>query len=153
VRQQLINYDDILDVAREKAEASRLQVNKYLPMRYIPMMYEALLRENPNFSPKDARDRIQKDCADIWHKTTILRALPDEAINQEEQKDDIINFEFSLSYGEIGGYLDRLYNEIGDAGDVRFSGRFDIRTGKVIEANVGRKRVEEKYGSLNDDNI
>jgi hypothetical protein len=49
-------------------------------------MYEALRRENPNISPEDARDRIEKDCAGIWSRRTILDALPDEAKNKEKQK-------------------------------------------------------------------
>jgi hypothetical protein len=49
-------------------------------------MYEALRRENPNISPEDARDRIEKDCFGIWAKSTILDALPDEAKNREKQK-------------------------------------------------------------------
>jgi hypothetical protein len=136
-------------VARTNAEAHRSEVNKYLPMRYIPRMYEALRRENPSFSSKDARNRIQKDCADIWSKITILRALPDEAMNQEKQKDDIIDFEFSLLLGDIGAYMDQIYNETGDIGDVWFSGRLNIKTGKVIEAHIGRKRIS----SLNDDSV
>lgn len=80
------NYNDLLVAARIEAEAYRLALNKYLPIGYIPRMYEALRRENPNFSPKDAINRIQNDTADIWSKITILRALSDEAINQEKQK-------------------------------------------------------------------
>src|SRR5215208_3147132 len=49
-------------------------------------MYEALRRENPNISPEDARDRIEKDCARIWSRRTILDALPNEAKNKEKQK-------------------------------------------------------------------
>src|SRR5215217_1922554 len=49
-------------------------------------MYEALCHENPHFSPKDAIHRIQNDCVDIWSKNTILHALSDETINQDEQK-------------------------------------------------------------------
>src|SRR5688500_12148381 len=49
-------------------------------------MYDALRRENPNISPEDARDRIEKDCVGIWSKSTILHALPHEAKNREKQK-------------------------------------------------------------------
>src|SRR5215216_7471363 len=49
-------------------------------------MYQALSNENPNISPEDARDRIEKDCVGIWSKSTILHALPDEAKNKEKQK-------------------------------------------------------------------
>src|SRR5215831_15534272 len=50
------------------------------------MMYNALIKENQNISPEDARDRIEKDCVGIWSKRTILDALPDEAKNREKQK-------------------------------------------------------------------
>ena len=49
-------------------------------------MYNALMDENENISPEDARDRIEKDCVGIWSKRTILDALPDEAKNREKQK-------------------------------------------------------------------
>jgi hypothetical protein len=77
----LSNYDDLLEEARTKAEAFRSSAKEY-----IPKMYEALRRENPNISPEDARDRIEKDCVGIYSKSTILHALPDEAKNKEKQK-------------------------------------------------------------------
>jgi hypothetical protein len=77
----LNNYDDLLEEARTKAEAFRSTAKEY-----IPKMYDALRRENPNLSPEDARDRIEKDCVGIWSKSTILHALPDEAKNKEKQK-------------------------------------------------------------------
>jgi hypothetical protein len=77
----LSNYDDLLEEARAKGETFRSSAKEY-----IPKMYEALRRENPNISPEDARDRIEKDCARIWSRRTILDALPDEAKNKEKQK-------------------------------------------------------------------
>ena len=50
-------------------------------------MYNALREEDPNITPQDARDRIEKDClAIIWEKRTILDALPDEAKDPKKQK-------------------------------------------------------------------
>jgi hypothetical protein len=77
----LSEYDDILEKAREAAEQFRSTAKEF-----IPKMYRALCNENRNISPEDARDRIEKDCARIWVKRTILDALPDEAKNQEKQK-------------------------------------------------------------------
>jgi hypothetical protein len=77
----LSSYDDLLEEARIKAEAFRSTAKEY-----IPKMYEVLRRENPNISPEDARDRIEKDCVGIWSKSTILHALPDEAKNKKKQK-------------------------------------------------------------------
>ena len=50
-------------------------------------MYCALRDESPTLTPEDARDRIEKDCVDIWSKRTILDALPDEAKDLKKQKD------------------------------------------------------------------
>jgi hypothetical protein len=49
-------------------------------------MYWALRKEDPNTRPEDARERIEKDCIDMWRKRTILDALPDEAKDQTKQK-------------------------------------------------------------------
>jgi hypothetical protein len=74
-------YDDLLEEAKSKA-AAYISTAKL----YIPKMYNALMKENQNISPEDARDRIEKDCIGIWSKRTILDALPDEAKNREKQK-------------------------------------------------------------------
>ena len=49
-------------------------------------MYKALRDEDPNTSPGDARERIEKDCIEIWSKRTIIEALPDEAKDPKKQK-------------------------------------------------------------------
>jgi hypothetical protein len=74
-------YDDLLEEAKSRA-AAYISTAKL----YIPKMYNALMDENKNISPEDARDRIEKDCVGIWSKRTILDALPDEAKNREKQK-------------------------------------------------------------------
>lgn len=75
------NYDDLLEDAKSRATAY-ISTAKL----YIPKMYNALMDENKNISPKDARDRIEKDCVGIWSKRTILDGLPGEVKNQEKQK-------------------------------------------------------------------
>jgi hypothetical protein len=77
----LTEYDKLLEEVRIKAEAFRSTAREY-----IPKMYWALRNENPNLTPEDARDRIEKDCVDIWSKRTILDALPDEAKDLKKQK-------------------------------------------------------------------
>jgi len=77
----LTEYDKLLEEAEAKAEAFRSTAKEY-----IPKMYYALRDENPNLTPEDARDRIEKDCMNIWSKRTILDALPDEAKDLEKQK-------------------------------------------------------------------
>jgi hypothetical protein len=49
-------------------------------------MQKALREEDPNISADDARDRIQKDCAGIWSRRTILDALPSEVKDPKKQK-------------------------------------------------------------------
>jgi predicted secreted Zn-dependent protease len=77
----LTEYDKLLEDARAKAEAFKSTAKEY-----TPKMYRALRNENPTPTPEDARDRIEKDCFDIWSKRTILDALPDEAKDLEKQK-------------------------------------------------------------------
>ena len=77
----MTEYDKLLGEARARAEAFRSTARQY-----IPKMYLALRNENPNLTPEDARDRIEKDCFDIWSKRTILDALPEEAKDLKKQK-------------------------------------------------------------------
>jgi hypothetical protein len=78
----LTEYDKLVEEVRTKAEAFRSLTAK----EYIPKMYWALCNENPNLKPEDARDRIEKDCINIWSNRTILDALPDEAKDLKKQK-------------------------------------------------------------------
>ena len=77
----MCNYDELLEQARQRADAFRSTAKEF-----IPKMYKALRDEDPNISPGDARDRIEKDCIGIWSKRTILDALPNEAKDPEKQK-------------------------------------------------------------------
>ena len=75
-------YNDLLKEIRTRAEGFfRSTANEY-----IPKMYLALRNENQNLTPEDARDRIEKDCVNIWSKRTILDALPDEVKDLKKQK-------------------------------------------------------------------
>jgi hypothetical protein len=74
-------YDDLLREAKANAEAFALTAREY-----IPKMYKALREEDPKISADDARDRIQKDCAGIWSRRTILDALPSEVKDPKKQK-------------------------------------------------------------------
>jgi hypothetical protein len=76
---RLTEYDKLLEEARVKAEAFKSAAREY-----IPKMYFATRNENPHLTPEDARDRIEKDCINIWSKRTILDALPDEAKDLEK---------------------------------------------------------------------
>jgi hypothetical protein len=77
----LPNYDELLEQARQRADAFRSTAKEF-----IPKMYKALRDEDPNTSPGDTRDRIEKDCIEIWSKRTIIEALPDEAKDPKKQK-------------------------------------------------------------------
>lgn len=54
-----------------------------LAKEFIPKLYEDLRKEH--LEPSDARERIERDCADLWSKATIRKYLPDEAKNKEAQ--------------------------------------------------------------------
>jgi hypothetical protein len=69
----LSRYDELLEQARQRADAFRSTAKEF-----ISKMYMALRDEDPNTSPGDARDRIEKDCIEIWSNRTIIEALPDE---------------------------------------------------------------------------
>jgi hypothetical protein len=77
----LDEYDVLLAEAIAKAEAWRATARDY-----VPRMYAALRSEDSNLSPLDAKDRIQKDCINIWSRRTILDALPDETKDSKKQK-------------------------------------------------------------------
>ncbi len=53
---------------------------------YVPKMYTALRDDKPTISPVEAKDRIQRDCGDMWKKRTILEFLPDEAKDPKRQE-------------------------------------------------------------------
>jgi hypothetical protein len=74
-------YEDLVNEAKANAEAFALTAKEY-----IPKMYSALSEEDPNISPYDAKDRIQKDCVGIWSRRTVLDALPSEAEDPKKQK-------------------------------------------------------------------
>lgn len=69
----MTEYDELLKEARAKTEAFFKSTAK----EYIPKMYQALRDENRNLTPKDARDRIEKDCFDIWSKRTACSSMLD----------------------------------------------------------------------------
>lgn len=76
------SYGELLAELRTKVDAFRTSTAN----EYIPRMYEALRNENRDISAKEARQRIQKDCAYIWKRRTILCALPDEAKDPKKQE-------------------------------------------------------------------
>jgi len=78
----MTTYDELLKEVKAKAAAFRSRTAQ----EYILPMYEALRNEELPISPEDARDRIEKDCVDIWEKRTILKFLPAEAKDLKKQK-------------------------------------------------------------------
>jgi hypothetical protein len=81
---EMSKYDELLEEV----------ITKILPLKetirttardYIPKMYKALLQEDINLTPQEARERIEKDCLGFWSKRTIVYALPDEAKNITKQ--------------------------------------------------------------------
>jgi hypothetical protein len=78
----MTTYEELLKEVRIKLEAFNIRTAK----KYIPKLWEALKNENPNLTRKDLRDKIEKDCLEIWSERRILEALPDEAKDQKKQK-------------------------------------------------------------------
>ena len=76
------SYTELLAEVRTKVDAFLTSTAN----EYIPKMYRALRNENRDISAQEARQRIQKDCAYIWKRRTILCALPDEAKDPKKQK-------------------------------------------------------------------
>ena len=76
------SYAELLAEVRTKVDAFLTSTAN----EYVPKMYQALRNENQDISAQDARQRIQKDCACIWRRRTILYALPDEAKDPKKQK-------------------------------------------------------------------
>jgi hypothetical protein len=74
-------YDELLEQVKAIAEAHQSKAKEY-----IPKMYWTLRNEDSNFTPEDARDRIEKDCVGIWSSRTLLDASPDEAKDVKKQK-------------------------------------------------------------------
>jgi hypothetical protein len=72
-------YNDLLEEVRTKLVEFRL----FTARDYLPKMYYTLREE---FTPENARDRIEKDCRGIWRKRTIGKFLPDEAKNSMKVK-------------------------------------------------------------------
>lgn len=76
----MTNYDELL----LEAKTTLKTFQRTTAQNYIPRMYQSLRIEN--LTPKDAKDRIQKDCRGMWVKRTILEVLPDEAKDIKKQK-------------------------------------------------------------------
>lgn len=74
-------YDRLLQQATQEEERHRA-----VAKTIIPLMYAALRDEEPNMTPQDARERIEKDCVGFWSRRTILDALPDEAKDPIKQR-------------------------------------------------------------------
>ncbi|HET7147985.1 MAG TPA: hypothetical protein VFI73_05740 [Candidatus Nitrosopolaris sp.] len=78
----MTTYEELLKEVRIKLEAFNIRTAK----KYIPELWEALKNEYPNLTREDLRDKIEKDCLEIWSERRILEALPDEAKDPKKQK-------------------------------------------------------------------
>ncbi len=95
-------------------------------------------------SPKD-QDSNSVEPEDISHNSSQIVAsnsassvISSKYINDSDAEDHIIQFEFSLLYGEIRRHMAPLYQKIGDNGKIWFSGKIDKRTREVIYLKLGR---------------
>jgi hypothetical protein len=73
-------YDQLLSSARNQKELYDASAKDY-----IPQMCKALEKENPSLTKEDIRDRIKKDCVQLWSLRWIIESLPSEY--KDESKD------------------------------------------------------------------
>jgi hypothetical protein len=74
-------YEELLEEARSKIQSFQ----QLTAQEYVPKMYRLLRAQNPELAPFDARYRIEKDCAGIWSRRTLLYVLPNEAKDPKKQ--------------------------------------------------------------------
>ena len=71
-------YDSLLEQANiTGTEAART---------WIPKLRYALKDEDKNLSKEDIKDRVEKDCVEIWSKSTIRTYIPDEFKDVQKQE-------------------------------------------------------------------
>jgi hypothetical protein len=72
------NYNSLLEQAKTAGtEAART---------WIPKLCYALKDEDKNLSKEDIKDRVEKDCVEIWSKSTIRTYIPDEFKDVQKQE-------------------------------------------------------------------
>jgi hypothetical protein len=60
------------------------------------------------------------------------------------QRKDVLEFEFPLRFSEVRTHMASIFKQVGDRGEVWFSGRIDKMTGQVIAAKIGRIEVDSQ---------
>ena len=65
-----------------------------------------------------------------------------------ENKNDILQFEFSMSSENIRKHMALIHQKISDDGKVWFNGKIDKKTGEVTYSNVGRIDQQQEGSSL-----
>lgn len=71
------NYDRLL----EQAKAACLESAK----TWTPKLCNALKEEDKNLSNEGIRDRVEKDCALMWFRSTLRNNIPDQYKNAQKQ--------------------------------------------------------------------
>jgi hypothetical protein len=72
------NYNSLLEQAKAAGtEAART---------WIPKLCYALKDEDKDLSKEDIKDRVEKDCVEIWSKSTIRTHIPDEFKDVQKQE-------------------------------------------------------------------
>ena len=72
-------YDQLLEQAKVAGtEAARTWISK--------LCQRERKREDKNLSKEDIKDRVEKDCALIWSRSTIRNNMPDEYKDPQKQE-------------------------------------------------------------------
>jgi hypothetical protein len=74
-------YDQLLSSARNQKELYDASAKDY-----IPQMCKALEKENPSLTKEDIRDRIKKDCVQLWGLRWIIYCLPEDYKDKVKQQ-------------------------------------------------------------------
>ena len=118
----------------ELLEESRFKIQSFLDStanEYVPKMFWALHDEDPELVPEDVKDRIEKDCLGIWSKPNVESAAP---IHFDYEA---LTIEHYFLLPELQKYMQGLYKS-GKPRKVLFNLRIEKKTGKVLEAHLGR---------------
>jgi hypothetical protein len=71
------HYNEVLNELRQKGEK--------LANQYIVKLYN-ILRDEEKMLPEDCRDKIERDCVDLWSRATVKKYLPPESKDPKKRQ-------------------------------------------------------------------
>jgi hypothetical protein len=102
------------------------------------------LNNKPNLENIEPEDDLEEPSQSTGHEGT------DDISHHNDKKgaseDDILDFEFSIVFGDIQKYMSLLHGRFDNDGKVWLSGLIDRNTGEVVHAGLGRINGEQPQG-------